>query len=111
MTLMTVSLPSADIGLTGVMTAVLIRSFPSQRRNCDHARNVAHQCPAPVVAVVGTTMGGRVSSNTSRRTLNQGGRLSVDPTDSVGTSPAQPGPPVAVSDSALPGSGERSGLQ
>src|SRR5665213_4263452 len=55
MTLMTVSLPSAAIGLTGSTTAVLICSFPSQRRDCDHARNRMHQCPAPVVAVVGTT--------------------------------------------------------
>src|ERR1700694_3190430 len=45
MTLMTVSLPSADIGLTGAITAVLIRSFPSQRRNCDHARNVDESVP------------------------------------------------------------------
>src|SRR4030088_2948417 len=79
MTFMTVSLPSADIGLTGAIVAVLINSFPSQRRNSDHVRKLAHQGPAPVVAVVGTTMGGKVASNLSRRTLNQGGRLNVEP--------------------------------
>src|ERR1700682_2673878 len=45
MTLMTVSLPSADIGLTGAITAVLISSFPSQTRNCDHARTLADSVP------------------------------------------------------------------
>src|ERR1700704_2549980 len=82
MTFRTVSLPSADIGLTGAIVAVLlIRSFPSQRRNCDHARNSAHQCPAPVVAVVGTTIGGNVSSSLLRLTVNQGGMLNDEPSD------------------------------
>src|SRR6202158_3705633 len=36
MTLMTVSLPSAAIGLTGAIVAVLISSFPSPGEICDH---------------------------------------------------------------------------
>src|SRR3982074_3626080 len=105
MTFGTVSLPSADIGLTGAIVAVLlISSFPSQRRNCDHARNFAHQCPAPVVAVVGTTMGGNVASSLSRRTLNHGGRLSDEPRDSAVSSEGNPGPSVAISNSTPPGS-------
>src|ERR1700704_3896392 len=87
-TLRTVGLDSAANGLTGAITAVLISSFPSQEAIPDHG----HQCPAPVVAVVGTTMGGNVASSLSRLTWNQGGRLNDEPSDSTASSMVNPGP-------------------
>src|ERR1700680_3650059 len=41
MTFMTVSLPSADIGLTGAMTAVLISSLPSRNPIPDHPKTLS----------------------------------------------------------------------
>src|ERR1700730_567011 len=41
MTFMTVSLPSADIGLTGAMTAVLISSLPSRNQCPDHPKTLS----------------------------------------------------------------------
>src|SRR5258708_29663302 len=97
MTLMTVSLPSADIGLTGAIVAVLlISSFPSQRRNCDHVPFSLHQCSAPVVAVVGTTIGGSVTSNWSRRTLNHGRRPNLEPSDPAAPAIVNPRPPSTI---------------
>src|SRR4029077_3341024 len=43
-TVMTVSLPSAAIGLTGAITAVLISSFPSRRQIPDHRQTVSVSC-------------------------------------------------------------------
>src|SRR4029077_11008984 len=43
-TLMTVSLPSADIGLTGAIVAVLIRSLPSRRHKFETTPSVSSSC-------------------------------------------------------------------
>jgi len=53
--------------------------------------------------VVGTTIGGRISSSRSRRTWNHGGRLSVVPSFSGDSSTVKPGPSVAISNRTPPG--------
>src|SRR4029077_7121214 len=44
MTVMTVSLPSADIGLTGAIVAVLIRSLSSRRHKFETTPSVSASC-------------------------------------------------------------------